>query len=589
MKKVLFLIAASLFGAGLSAQTIVSTQVEKRNVFIEEYTGVNCQYCPDGHKRANEVCATYPGHAWAINIHQGGYAQGSGYTTQWGDGLAGQYNISGYPCGTTNRCASMQNRGEWAGTAASIRNQDSPVNVAAEATIDPNTRQMTVHVEVYYTGAQTVSSNFLNVVLLQDNVMGPQVGAITFYPEMIENGQYRHMHMLRDMITGQWGEELTTIAQGTFIEKTYTYSIPATIGAVAIEDFSDLKVLAFVTETHKNILSGNEAEITMLPAVYVAGSGVNHVDCALEFQPYVRIANTYDKNVSSVTVQYDGNESTLEQFIPAGSTVNVDLPAYTVTPDGSRVQNCEVTKSVLVLSATFEDEEVVNITATPADITMADFNIYTVQSPLRLKAGIDCYGSEAKVSLLNQANCTALWTMGPWTDISTGNPQTISQIPNARYKFIDFSPATSGLYILSAIDTYGDGWFFTNDNVASGFWLNDAQGEVFAEEWGYTNGPEFSQLDYYLNVTNDGDGSHVGIEDAEPVVEFSVYPNPATDRLAISGVNGLNEVSVIDVTGRTVMTLGATNSIDVSGLAAGVYVVRIATEQGIGMQKFVKE
>jgi hypothetical protein len=37
------------------------------------------------------------------------------------------------------------------------------------------------------------------------------------------------------------------------------------------------------------------------------------------------------------------------------------------------------------------------------------------------------------------------------------------------------------------------------------------------------------------------------------------------------------------------MTLGATNSIDVSGLAAGVYVVRIATEQGIGMQKFVKE
>jgi PTS system fructose-specific IIC component len=103
------------------------------------------------------------------------------------------------------------------------------------------------------------------------------------------------------------------------------------------------------------------------------------------------------------------------------------------------------------------------------------------------------------------------------------------------------------------------------------------------------SGDSFSSLDFYLNVTNDGDGSHVGIEDAEPVVEFSVYPNPATDRLAISGVNGLNEVSVIDVTGRTVMTLGATNSIDVSGLAAGVYVVRIATEQGIGMQKFVKE
>lgn len=586
MKKVLFLIAASLFGAGLSAQTIVSTQVEKRNVFIEEYTGVNCQFCPDGHKIANEVCATYPGHAWAINIHQGGYAQGSGYTTQWGDGLAGQYNISGYPCGTTNRCASMQNRGQWASTAATIRTEDSPVNVAAEATIDPNTRQMTVHVEVYYTGTQTVSSNFLNVVLLQDNVMGPQVGATNFYPEMVENGQYRHMHMLRDMITGQWGEELTTIAQGTFIEKTYTYSIPATIGAVAIEDFSDLKVLAFVTETHKNILSGNEAEITMLPAVYVAGNGVNHADCALEFQPYVRIANTYDKNVSSVTLQYDGVESTYEQFIAAGSAVNVDLPVYTVTPDGSRVQNCEVTKSVLVLSATFEDEEVVNITATPADITMADFDIYTVAGPLRARVGIDAYGSEASIELLAQSNCNAVWREGPWTDASGQN------IPPARIKYFDFNPA-QGLYIYRIKDAYGDGWGYATYAEPAGVWLSDVEGEFFSfssyVQGNSMYGPDFSQMDIYLNVTTDGDGSHVGIEDAEPVVEFSVYPNPATDRLAISGVNGLNEVSVIDVTGRTVMTLGATNSIDVSGLAAGVYVVRIAIEQGIGMQKFVKE
>lgn len=589
MKKVLFLFAASLLSAGAWAQTIVSTQPENRNVFIEEYTGVNCQYCPDGHKIANEVCATYPGHAWAINIHQGGYADGSGYTTQWGDGLAGQYSISGYPCGTTNRCPSMQNRGQWASTAANIRNQVSPVNVAAEATLDPNTRQLTVHVEVYYTGTQNVSSNFLNVVLLQDNVMGPQVGATSWYPEMVENGLYRHMHMLRDMLTGQWGEELTNIAQGTFIEKTYNYTIPAAIGAVPIENFNDLKVLAFVTETHKNILSGNEAEISMLPAVFVAGSGVENSECSLEFQPYVRISNTYDRNVSSVTLQYDGTETTIDHLIPAGSTEVINLPTYTVEVSGDRVQNCRVTKSLLVLSATFEDEDVVNITATPTDLTMAEFNIYTVTSPMRLTAGIDCYGSEASVQLVNQANCQTLWSVGPWTDIPTGNPQYISQIPSARYKFIDFSPATAGLYILRAVDSYGDGWSFTNDNNPSGIWLTDAEGDVISEAWGYSNGPDFSIMDYFLNVTNSGDGSHVGIADAEPVVEFSVYPNPASNYLTISGANGLREVSVIDVTGRTVVTLGATNTIDISSLAAGVYMVRVATEQGVGMQKFVKE
>lgn len=592
MKRTLLSAVAILFAGTMMAQSIVSTDVQNRNVIIEEYTGVNCQYCPDGHKRANQICEANPGRAWAINIHQGGYANGSGYETQWGDVLASQYNITGYPCGTVNRCPNIQSRGDWAATAQTVLSQVSPVNVAAEATIDPNTRELTVNVEVYYTGNQTVNSNFLNVVLLQDNVMGPQTGASTWYPEMVENGQYRHMHMLRHMLTGNWGEELTGITTGTLIERTYQYTLPAAIGAVAIEDFSDLKVLAFVTETHKNILTGAEAEITILPAVYVAGSGVNNDDCSFDFTPYVKIANTYDDAISSVTVDYDGTQYTINKTIAAGSTDTINMPTYTVVPDASNaVQNCRTTKSLLVLSATFVNNGNITISASPVDLTFADFNIYRAAGPINARVGIDVYGSEASVALVSQNGCNTLWTEGPWADLNVNWNviQYISQIPDARYFSIDFNPATPGIYILSLKDAFGDGWTTTNNDAVAGLWLSDANGEIVTFTQGYSNGEAFSQKDFWLNITSTGDNSHnrVGIDDASNV-SLSIYPNPTTDKINISCNEPISNIEVLDIAGRTVMTTNS-NVISTNALPEGVYMLRVVTEGGVAVQKFVKE
>ena len=148
MKKVLSAAVALLFAGAVMAQTIVSTSPENRNVIIEEYTGVNCTYCPDGHRRANEIVAANPGHAWAINIHTGGYAVQ--YFTQWGAALANQTGLTGYPSGTVNRhifpdlldyqetpphTVTAQSRGNWADAASQIRAMSSPVNVAAEGEI----------------------------------------------------------------------------------------------------------------------------------------------------------------------------------------------------------------------------------------------------------------------------------------------------------------------------------------------------------------------------------------------------------------------------------------------------------------------
>lgn len=61
MKKTL-LSSFTLLAAGvLLAQLPVSTQQQKRKVLLEEFTGYTCQFCPDGHKKADQLVAGNPG------------------------------------------------------------------------------------------------------------------------------------------------------------------------------------------------------------------------------------------------------------------------------------------------------------------------------------------------------------------------------------------------------------------------------------------------------------------------------------------------------------------------------------------------
>ena len=207
MKKALLFAAALLTSGVMMAQTptIVSTQVEKRNVIIEEFTGYHCTWCPDGHRVCNEIAEQHAGHAWSINIHQGYYAEGSGYTTTYGDNIAGLYNISSWPNGVVNRGSSASsNRSAWVSQANTVREENSPVNVAAVGNLDAASRTVTLHIELYYTSNASNATNLLNVAVLQNNVIGRQSGS-GYNPDYVEpDGSYRHMHMFRTLLTGQW-------------------------------------------------------------------------------------------------------------------------------------------------------------------------------------------------------------------------------------------------------------------------------------------------------------------------------------------------------------------------------------------------
>ncbi|MDP4204350.1 MAG: T9SS type A sorting domain-containing protein, partial [Bacteroidota bacterium] len=70
----------------------------------------------------------------------------------------------------------------------------------------------------------------------------------------------------------------------------------------------------------------------------------------------------------------------------------------------------------------------------------------------------------------------------------------------------------------------------------------------------------------------------------------TIYPNPVDDRLYIKGVDE-GEIAVYDMGGCKVIAaiLANAQAVDVSGLAKGVYTVRITTPNGKVEKKLVKK
>ncbi len=94
----------------------------------------------------------------------------------------------------------------------------------------------------------------------------------------------------------------------------------------------------------------------------------------------------------------------------------------------------------------------------------------------------------------------------------------------------------------------------------------------------------FGVADFYLGVDNKAksDGT------------FKVYPNPANDKLYVqfnsTDISEKTTYSIVDLFGRTVLEnkYNATEYIDISVLAEGVYFIQIVNGTQTATNKFIK-
>ena len=232
-----------------------------RNVLIEEFTGVNCTYCPLGHRISDSLADLYEGHCFPINIHAGPYASTvPNFMTEEGNELLSSFfDATGYPAGMVGRLYWTVNSDQnfclhpnyFPYLVPEVMKMSAYVNVAAKTTIDTLTRELSCTVQAYFTNSPTTESteNIIYIALIQNNIKGPQSGGSIRYPEMWDGTKYTHNHMLRAYINSISGTTIPTNTQGTLFNQTFSYSIPMTLGLGNIPvDLNNLEILVFITE-----------------------------------------------------------------------------------------------------------------------------------------------------------------------------------------------------------------------------------------------------------------------------------------------------------------------------------------------------
>ena len=578
MKKTILAIMALLaLTFTVKAQQFVSTEPANRNVILEEFTGRNCGYCPDGHLIANGIMANNPGRVWAINVHAGGYAPTSypNFITQDGNTIHGGFSISGYPTGVVNRSTSSgQSRSAWNNLANGQLNQAAECNVAGIVQINPGTRMATITVEVYYTGNSTVNENYLTVAMLQDSVMGSQSG-MSGNPAQVVNGTYCHMHILRDVITeSAWGEAISPTTQGTLITKTYEYQIPEVIGSPNGVDviLDHVFFLAWVSERFQGtparpILNACELEKTTMTdePIYPILNNVSQTvgaSCSQVQSFTYEVANIGTEELTSMKFNAQVGDATHE-FEWTGNLASGDktmMDFEMELPFGSfngTLQIVEANGEPYQYQTTFEAtcDEWVEVELDGPTTTL---KVYIIQ---------DQWGEQITWDIINSAGET-IAEGGPYAHLmGSGSTQpnlaTVNDVPaNDCYMFRIYDSNSNGICC-----NYGHGYYLVkdgNNNI------------LFGDE----NDGAFGAMASHLFSLSWFDGVN------ELESSLKVYPNPANNVLNVEG--NMTSLEVYNTMGQCLLTkqVNGNTQIDLSGYNNGIYLLRVYNGGEMVVRKF---
>ncbi len=594
MKKLL-LSSAMLATAGIvTAQVNVSTTPTNRVAVLEEYTGNYCTWCPDGHKIAEQQVE--PTGALTIKIQDGSFAGtdpvfGGNLQTTTGGLIADAFPVTGYPMGWVSRKSGTGygalSRGDWAAKVNAIQSQVSPVNLYIESSIDVTTRQLNVSVEYYYTGTPSSATNYLTIGYYQDDMVAFQYNSAlnASHVYIAEEDIYDFDHCLRDMINGTWGEAVNGLAMGSTGIINYSITLPASFSTFDVEPGA-IKVFAFMSEAQQGEII-TAAKITptfsnwpnTVEAGIVYAQGLQDENCVGKngsYAPKIIVGSFGSNTLNTLDIDYGVNGGASAQSL---SALNLDHNKKKVVALNS---------SAFTYAATNNFNVDISNPNGITDPTVAD-NSFTgsfnggntgTADKIRIEVKGDSYmNAESSFQVKNGSGATILNVpMGSMTNSTTQTWDVTL-------------PAGTDCITFELSDDYGDGWGY---QTTSYFKVFDYTGNVLGSQIKLIDSDNTLQA-FYVGATEiTSGGSSASIEELG-VDQVSVYPNPANDVLnvAFTGIVGTYTVSIMDLSGRVLASQvnevnGATEvSFNVNEMAAGSYIVSIASERGVKIENVV--
>ncbi len=594
------------------------------------------------------MVTNYPNRVFIANIHAGGYAapDPGQVELRTADGeLINDSSFVGasgqsYPSGNVNRSTApwASGRDTWTAKAQTIMAQTSPVNVAVRSSVNMATRECTTEVEIYYTSASESSTNKLSVMLLQDNIIGDQVGA-SKNPANQVGDLYRHNHVFRMMISeGALGEKISPTSAGTFISKKFVTKIPYVIGNVPVNMFN-LKVIAFVSQSSANIYSGSGCDVDYGSAkktdIKIENATTFPADyCFTSINPKLKVTNLdQSNNITSfdVTVNIGGtdhtksftgnlayNESTVIDWgnidYTASGSFNFDFfGASNINANDifdSELENnvgmftgFGFTKNAFTtFDAGFEDGTV------PANMAFD----YSENSAFTLLF----YGSQYKFGALNTTHTILFYLHESWQlankpgNILFGEASITGMAqPFLRY-FYAYSDGSQGgtapTVRVQVSEDCGDTWTTIDTKTLTETGQPSSTSSLYFPSTSHykvvnvnldaykdkniliklSGIPGTSGNAMYIDQISIGsgalgnDGNPTGVEEETVAGELTLYPNPADFEVRFNGENYLGQsFSIYTLLGEQVaFGVNNDNRIDVASLSAGTYIIKINNE-----------
>lgn len=183
-----------------------------RKVLLEEFTGHQCPWCPEGSQTAADLQTFYGDRLVLVKIHAGYFARVSDgmfsydFTNPAGDALYDFFGVQTNPIGLINRKSFegslLHPHGAWGDAISQIIDLEPEFHINIELEYEDGT--VDVHIDV----ESLISCNnsyYVSAFLIEDGIISPQRTNNPNYPSgIIED--YEHTNVLRKAINGVWGE-----------------------------------------------------------------------------------------------------------------------------------------------------------------------------------------------------------------------------------------------------------------------------------------------------------------------------------------------------------------------------------------------
>lgn len=234
-----------------------------------------------------------------------------------------------------------------------------------------------------------------------------------------------------------------------------------------------------------------------------------------------------------------------------------------------------------------EDAQRVNNTAT-GEIS----NVVVIEAgfdaPSAANTYVKLYGvdatSKAPSGLLGTSNPVALSSIsesGAYVDYTFTPPVSISE---AFYASVVLPTAAGDtLVVISSREDCNNGDSLSWEKWSDGSWHSFMSPNNF--------GPTFDPELYIFPILCTGSANVSQYCNAKN--NIVIYPNPANDNITVENTSGINNemISVYNIQGQLLLQQTMHNTktrIDISALPSGVYVLKVRTESGVEVRKFVK-